>query len=321
MTCTTIVFFLLTPLIAKSTVELTLLGILFGFVVLTQVSLKKSHGRLQQKDLEKKFVGESMGFGIWKFDPVSGGLEWDDRMYSLFDQDPKNFSGAYSAWENALSPKAKEEAVKELGLALSGEKEFNTEFEIQLKNGETRYIAGRGVVLRNEKNEATRMIGLNWDVTNRVLKEQELKDAHVCLLQSSKLASLGEMSAGIAHEINNPLAIISGSVGLLSKYKDEPEKFKAKIESIQKSCERITAIVRGLKKFSRSSETTPFVNCSLCEIAKETLQLTESRANKFNTPVTIECSTPAIILCNEIEIEQVLVNLVSNAIDAVDLAG
>ena len=72
------------------------------------------------------------------------------------------------------------------------------------------------------------------------------------LIQSSKLSSLGEMSAGIAHEINNPLSIIASSIELLIRDKKKPEKFNARAEGIQKAAIRIEKIVSGLKKFSRA---------------------------------------------------------------------
>ncbi len=79
------------------------------------------------------------------------------------------------------------------------------------------------------------------------------------------------MSAGIAHEINNPLAIIEGSTNLLPKFLKDPAKFEAKIETIKKACMRISKIVGGLKKFSRSGEKVEFSERSLSAIAKEAL--------------------------------------------------
>ncbi len=137
------------------------------------------------------------------------------------------------------------------------------------------------------------------------------------MIVTSKLASLGEMSAGIAHEINNPLAIISGSVGLLAKHADNPEKLSAKILSIQKSCERISKIVNGLKKYSRSDEKVVFKTITLTNIAQEAISLTELKSKRHNTPVSFENRSSAMINCNEIEIEQVFINLINNAIDAV----
>ena len=154
------------------------------------------------------------------------------------------------------------------------------------------------------------LVGSIHDVT-------ALRESERSLAQASKLASLGELAAGIAHEINNPLAIILGSVSLLAKYRDNPEKSASKIEAVQKSCDRIARIVSGLKKFSRSGEAASFRTHSLSDIAKEVLVLTESKSKRHLTPVMLECLTQAQILCDEVEIEQVLVNLINNGIDAV----
>ena len=137
------------------------------------------------------------------------------------------------------------------------------------------------------------------------------------LVNTSRLASLGEISAGIAHEINNPLAIIEGSIHLLTKFSNEPEKFASKIESINKSCLRISTIVNGLKKFSRSGDKVNFKSHSLSEIVKESMLLTEVKSKRHDTTITYECDINTHILCNEIEIEQVLINLINNSIDAV----
>lgn len=294
-----------------------------GFPVIRDDKVTHLQGTFQdinerkQKDLETQWNGDAMGFGVWKYDPIHETLEWDKRMYALYDVKPEDFSGARSAWDAALSTESREKAFNELKLALRGEKEFNTEFAITLKSGETRHLATRGIVIRNERNEPTRMYGLNWDVTERVLREQELKAAHVSLIQSSKLASLGEMSAGVAHEINNPLAIILGYVDVLHRSKDNPSEFEAKIETIKKSCARIGKIVHGLKKFSRSSDApTFFQSHKISEICNEAVILTEIKSRRQHTPVAIDVSTQAMIKCNEIEIEQVLVNLINNAIDA-----
>jgi signal transduction histidine kinase len=139
-----------------------------------------------------------------------------------------------------------------------------------------------------------------------------LKSSHI-----EKLASLGDMSAGVAHEINNPLAIISGTVELLPKFSDNPEKLASKIEIIQKSCNRIARIVKSLEKFSRSDEKSHFLPHRICKIAEEVMLLIGAKSKRHSTPVTLECSTQAAIFCDEVEIEQVLVNLINNGIDAV----
>ncbi len=144
-----------------------------------------------------------------------------------------------------------------------------------------------------------------------------IKAAEAKLVHSSKLASLGEMSAGIAHEINNPLAIIAGSIGQLTKFASDPEKLAHKVETITRAVGRISKIMSGLKKFSRSAEKLTIDPHSLRDIAKEVLVLTASKSSRHDTPVTLFCTAAATINCDEVGIEQVLINLVNNAIDAV----
>ena len=153
------------------------------------------------------------------------------------------------------------------------------------------------------------------DIRGKFERELELERAKS--MHNAKLASLGEMSAGIAHEINNPLAVISGTIPLLVKFKDDPVKWGAKLEALAKASERITKIVRGLKKFSRSSEGSVFKRESLEGVITESLALTEAKAKRHSTAVTVEQSPGLSIWCDEVEMIQVLVNLINNAIDAI----
>ena len=212
-------------------------------------------------------------------------------------------------WATALHPEDKDEISRRWKLFVTGES-FSMQYRFLKKNGDVIFVTGDANPILNERNEVEGYLGTVLDIT-------ELKFKHTALVNSARLASLGEMSAGIAHEINNPLAIIAGAVTVLPKYLNHPENFNLKIEIIKKSCERISRIVKGLKKFSRSDDEVELLSHSLSAIANEALILTESKSKRLNTPVTIESKTDENILCNEIEIEQVLVNFISNAIDAV----
>ena len=125
------------------------------------------------------------------------------------------------------------------------------------------------------------------------------------------------MSAGIAHEINNPLAIIDGSANHLLKFANDPEKLNSKLQNIKMAVVRISKIVSGLKKFSSSGEKTVYANHSISALLVDVLTLVEVKPGRENVAIKIETKNNAQIFCNSIEIEQVLINLISNAIDAV----
>ncbi|MEI8027443.1 MAG: PAS domain S-box protein [Pseudomonadota bacterium] len=147
--------------------------------------------------------------------------------------------------------------------------------------------------------------------TREILDLERLKS-----VRNAKLASLGEMSAGIAHEINNPLTIITGNISIIEKFISDPEKLRSKLKVIDDSAARIARIVKGLKNFSRSSDTTEKNVFDLPGILRECVILTESKARLESTSVSLICDLTADVYCDEGEMEQVFVNLISNAIDA-----
>jgi PAS domain S-box-containing protein len=176
----------------------------------------------------------------------------------------------------------------------------------------------RKVVLRDREGAPSILLGITEDITESIRLQHQLTEASTKALQKSKLASLGAMSAGVAHEINNPLAIISGTVELLLRDGDASGSLGLKLETIRKSCVRIAKIVRGLRKFSRIDSIPDLKPYVLIEIAQEALVLTQAKAAEHGTTVTLEGTPSALINCDDLEIEQVLINLINNAIDAVD---
>jgi PAS domain S-box-containing protein len=155
------------------------------------------------------------------------------------------------------------------------------------------------------------------DVSHEMQLQEELEKERLMHIQNSKMATLGEMAAGIAHEINNPLAIISGNIQLVEKFKNDHEKFTQKVEAINKAGKRIEKIVLGLRKFARSSLNAERQILSLNNIVSEVLVLVEAKSKRHSTPVEFQSEENLKIFADEVEIEQVLVNLINNAIDAV----
>ena len=159
---------------------------------------------------------------------------------------------------------------------------------------------------------------LQKEIVARKLTQTKLEQERQRSIETAKLASLGEMAAGIAHEINNPLAIIDGSAQLLSHHKNNPKQLDTSINDIRKSCDRISRIVKSLKKFSRSSEhKNNYSLHQLSSIVSEAITLTNAKANRFHASVSFDCQSDALIKCDEVEIEQVVVNLINNGIYAV----
>lgn len=139
---------------------------------------------------------------------------------------------------------------------------------------------------------------------------------------SAKLALLGEMAAGIGHEINNPLAIINGQMQLLNRKSKTTgvltlEDFELSSKKVMHQVDRIGKIVRGLRALSRDEKLTDVSEVNLREIIEDTLTLVEERFKLANVMLEIDAAPEVKAQCNVVQISQVLLNLFSNACQAV----
>lgn len=188
--------------------------------------------------------------------------------------------------------------------------------EIQTPSG-IRLLQTQKVPTYDKEGKPLLLIGISNDITEEIKAKEAFELERAKSMRSAKLASLGEMSAGIAHEINNPVTIILGNSKLVLKNKMAPEKLKTKVEAIEKAANRIAKIVSGLKKFSRSSDKSEMQLYSLESIVKESLVLTGAKARRFSVLVDMECNIDSFVTCDEVEMEQIFVNMINNSIDAV----
>lgn len=161
------------------------------------------------------------------------------------------------------------------------------------------------------------------------LAEKERKDwkaqwqtsvAHITA--SSKLATLGEMAGGIAHEINSPLAVISlassQSQMLIGRESIQKELLMKNINMISSTCERIAKVVSGLRFFARDGSDDPYEKVNLKELIQDTISLCHLKFANHNVHLyTDDIDSDLYIECKPVQISQVLLNLLNNAFDAV----
>lgn len=165
-----------------------------------------------------------------------------------------------------------------------------------------------------EKNELMGFLGIAEDITEDL--QMELQLAH-----SAKMLSLGEMAGGVAHEINNPLAIIRSKVELLrnriKRNQISNEIFDNELQKIEKTTERVAKIIRGLRNFSRNSEHDPLSSVPIKHIIEETIELCKERFSYSGIHLQCEIRTDELVECKPSQISQVLMNLLNNSYDAV----
>ncbi len=141
------------------------------------------------------------------------------------------------------------------------------------------------------------------------------------LVTQSKMSALGEMSSGMAHEINNPLSIIAGRASQLKralKRKDITREALLKgLDQIEHTGERITKIIKGLQDFSRDTRTDQFYFISLEQIINETIFMCQEHFRGHGVNIVINQIPDVKIYCRSVQVTQVFVNLLNNAYDAI----
>lgn len=148
-----------------------------------------------------------------------------------------------------------------------------------------------------------------------------LQMAQQQLIQSEKLAAVGQLTAGIVHDVKNPLAVIAGLAEELEEEIGEQPGVDEHLRLIRKSAFRASNIVSDLLKFARQSDPE-LMRQDLCETVKTSLRLTDYLARKGNVKVETEFASPQVIAnYDATQLEQVLINLIQNAIQAMPDGG
>ena len=174
-------------------------------------------------------------------------------------------------------------------------------------------------------NGETAQLAITNDITKRVNAEKDLRQNKQALEEASRLAAIGEFAAGIAHEINNPLAIIYGKAQLLDiqlrKLVDvelnDIEPIVNTINSITDTIVHTSEIINNLKAFSRAPQYNELDWSNLQKIVTNTLKLCSKKCTDFNIEIILNIDQEIEVICSPIGLSQVILNLINNSFDAI----
>lgn len=309
--------------------------------------------------------------GLWDWNIETNEMFFSDRwkqMMGYADYEIIN----HQAWEQLIHPDDAEWVRSNIQKYLQGNtSEYASEHRLQHRDGSYRWILARGVVLRDVHGTPYRMAGSSSDITKRKLAESALRESEARLkertlklkntlrklqqtqaqlIQTEKMSSLGQLVAGIAHEINNPINFIHGNVSyafdyitniidLLSLYRHHYSQIHPEIEqkaeeidlefiltdlpkllrSKQVGTDRITKIVQSLRNFSRldEAERKPI---DIHEGLENTILILQYnlkvKTGDLNVEIIKEYGDLPLVECYAGQLNQVFMNILSNAIDA-----
>jgi PAS domain S-box-containing protein len=180
------------------------------------------------------------------------------------------------------------------------------------KDGTTFPASCTVVALRDSTGVITHLVGVERDISDEI----RLRDQ---LVHSERMSAIGELVAGVAHEINNPLQAIIGCVELMMD-EESGKVDRADLELVRREAARAGQIVRNLLSFIRRGESHRDV-ADLNQIVRATTDLREYHLQQWNIGLVLRCApAPLPVVVNRDEIQQVILNLLLNAEQAISQA-
>jgi two-component system, sensor histidine kinase and response regulator len=296
--------------------------------------LQQSKARLESSENRVQLAVKAAKLGIWDWDIERNQLVWDDSMYALYGLRKEEFGGAFEAWTQCIVPEDRARASADVEAALSGEREFDTGFRIRWADGSIRFIKGVAHTLRDSGGRPWRMVGINWDVTEPLKAEQELrqhKEHLEDLVQARTLAlhqakeqadaanrAKSTFLASMSHEIRTPMNAILGFGQLMDRESDLSPRDRDRLAKIMSSSYHLLELINNVLEMSKIEAgrmdvqlTTFDLPAAIADVDAMVRRGMEDRGLVFQ--IEGVSSLPRYVRSDVAKLRQILLNLLSNA--------
>ncbi|MFO0628211.1 MAG: PAS domain-containing sensor histidine kinase [Polyangiales bacterium] len=264
--------------------------------------------RALQRDL---FERAPIGLNLCRMDGLW--LESNPAFLDLIGYDRAEADGGLTYWQ--VTPREYDEAERTQLASLLARGVYGPyEKEFVRKDGTRVPVRLHGFLV---ERDGERFIWSHIeDLRRERALEAELEAERLRLLRASRLASMGEMTASLAHEINNPLTVIEAYAALLGTDPSDDVLQEAR-EHIRGAVARIGRLVGAVRGFSRMPDETPrFASVSLRRVAQTAVDLCGVVRRVGGVTVTLDDGADVTVTCDPLAVEQILVNLLNNGMDA-----
>ena len=258
-----------------------------------EAKLKRNQERLQLS-----LWGANIG--LWDWDVADNDVKFNKQWSKMFGYQSKKIKSSLDTWKEMIHPEDKQEAIEKLNEHLEGKTDyFESEHRMQTKDGNWKWVLGRGRVVKRDKNEnPLRVVGVHVDITNK--KE----------LDNMK----SELISTVSHEIRTPLSSVLGFTELLIERDLTPEKRNKYLELIHRESNRLKNLINDFLDIQRieTGQQLDLAKTELKPLIEEVVELYEVHDNhwfKINLQDE-DCE----VVADYNKIKQVVTNLVSNAV-------
>lgn len=264
---------------------------------------------LRQSEERLSLALEAIHMVTWEWDIQSGQIVWSEYLESLLGLGRDSFGGSPEAFLASVFPEDRELVVQLIDRDLEKDADYDIEFRLVWPNQTIHWVRAQGRFFFDSTGQAVRMLGVLMDISQHKYLETQLR-------QAQKMEAVGQLTAGIAHNLNNALQVITGNLDVLLM--EAPESFQPMLEDINEAGQRAAAVIKKLMLFSRRSSNRDHVPIELSALIRSTVDMCRtSFGHKIEIGITTWEGLPSV-LGEHTQLEQVFLNLCINARDALE---
>jgi PAS domain S-box-containing protein len=290
-------------------------------LLLAGVIEERSKGATTLREREERIslAAESANLAFWSINLERTESWMSDKGRAIFNFGPdERFSR--ELFLARVHPEDRNNVDEAIERARRESQTFEIEYRLLRPDGDVRWLISRGRYVRNDRGGVSELMGVAIDITEQVEADLQLRLQREEMARMSRVSSMGELSASLAHELNQPLTAIASNAAagrrLLAQGPPEAKMFEELLADVAADARRAGNIIHGIHNFVRKSEGIRS-SVNLNEIVLEVLRLLHSDLLGRGTVVETELapSLPSIE-ANPVHLQQVLLNLLMNSLEA-----
>lgn len=291
------------------------------YVLLTDISeRKRAESALLERDRELSLIVETIPALFWCADPQGERNYVNQRVLDYTGMAPEVLTGA--EWFKIIHPEDAEATFRAWCDAIEKGEPYDIQYRLRRHDGIYQWFQAFAQPLRDAQGAIIRWYGLLVDIDDRKNAQEKLRRAEIQLSRAMQAATVGELAAAIAHEVNQPLAAVvtNGQVCLrwLSAAPPDVAKAQETVERIVRDGKEAGQIVHRIRAlFDRSFAETAMVN--LNEIISEVFEVLSSEiaGKRITAETNLQADLP-LVPGDRLQLQQLVLNLLLNAIEAID---
>jgi PAS domain S-box-containing protein len=256
--------------------------------------------------------------GNWDWNIATDELHWSDEVYRIFGLRPREFGATYEAFLASVHPDDRDAVKKAVDESLADpHTHYSIDHRVIRPDGSERIVHERGEVTFDETGKPIRMIGTVHDITELKKAEVEAFRARRELMRIERVSRMGELTASLAHELNQPLtAILSNAraaLRFLQSDRLDLAELREILQDIANDDKRASDIIRGVRSMLKQEEIEQ-ETISINDVLRDMISLFHSEAIIRNIEVEMDLpDTLPLIHVDRVQIQQVILNLIMNA--------